>query len=365
MSLNANEILEVLESLIGGSITETPLGPGLKINPRDAFLFSAITGATYFENQIYPFTPKGLLKIFYNALDYNFVTGIFDNLSLKNTPHYICERRNYLLRNNKIIVPVEIKSEQEFKSILKSQFVNNTFDHDLLILKVDLSKKGYGLEPLFEYLVCKYFNKLGFITENQIPLSHALGSPDFGGFSINEVQKSVISNNLLPAGFNVIELSMIRDFPEQPNLSGSPDLTSNFIVGEAKTSTSTMELQLRKYLGSGYFDEAIEIHPSKSKSSSADIGMFFLRDKKISFIPGINEENFADRSKKEDYKNWLVSYFNCYLISNYTNDELNLVCNKLLGKQLQSKNDLIRLVKNFDFDTHLNTLKEFLSYGSI
>lgn len=365
MSLDANKILELLETLVSGSRTETPLGPGLIVSPRDAFLFSAITGSTYFENHVYPFTPKGLLKIFYNALDYNFVTGIFDNLALKNTPHYISERRNYLLENNKTIVPVEINSEQEFKKTLKEAFPNNAFDNDLIILRVDLSKKGYGLESFLEYLVCKYFNRHGFITENQIPLSHALGSPDFGGFSISEVQKSVIEHGVLSAGFNVIELSMIRDFTDHTKAMEEPNISSKFLVGEAKTSTSSMELQLRKYLSSGYFDEALEIHPTKSKSSSNDLGMFFLKDNRISFVPGSNPISLSDSPKKENYKNWLISYFNCYLISNYTNDELNLVCNKLLGKKLQSKNDLIELVKNFDFNTHLETLNKFLKNGTI
>ena len=365
MSLNANKILDVLETIVQGSRADTPLGPGLVVNPREAFLFSAITGSTYFENHVYPFTPKGLLKIFYNALDYNFVTGIFDNLALKNTPHYIAERRNYLLENSKTIVPVEINSEQEFKKTLKEAYPNNTFDNDLLILRVDLSKKGYGLESLLEYLVCKYFNTSGFITENQIPLSHALGSPDFGGFSISEVQKSVVEQGVLSAGFNVIELSMIRDFTDHAKLIKEPNISSKFLVGEAKTSTTSMELQLRKYLGSGYFDEALEIHPTKSKSSNNDLGMFFLKDNRISYIPATNSISMSDSSKKENYKNWLISYFNCYLISNYTNDELNFVCNKLLGKKLQSKNDLIELVKKFDFNTHLEILNKFLKNGTI
>ena len=88
MGLNASSIISILQNLIGGKIVDTPLGNGLSINPRDAFLFSSIAGGSYFENQIFPFTPKGLLKVFYNAHDYNLVTGIFDNAILKTLKNH-------------------------------------------------------------------------------------------------------------------------------------------------------------------------------------------------------------------------------------------------------------------------------------
>ena len=33
-----------------------------------------------------------------------------------------------------------------------------------------------------EYLTCETFKKYGYVVENQIPLAHSIGSPDFGGY---------------------------------------------------------------------------------------------------------------------------------------------------------------------------------------
>ncbi|MDD2933780.1 MAG: hypothetical protein PHO76_07835 [Methylotenera sp.] len=365
MSLKAEDILQVLTRLLDGSIVDTPLGRGFSISPRDAFLFSAITGASYFENQIYPFTPKGLLKVFYNALDYNFVTGIFDNTLLRNTPTYITQQRQYLLHGNKTIVPLEINSERDFKDQLKSKYGISKSDNNLVILRIDLSKKGYGLEPFMEYLACKFFGLQGYITENQIPLSHALGSPDFGGFGIDKIQSEMLKLNLLPKGFNVLELSMLRTFPNTIIQNNPNNNNSNFIVGEAKTSTTNMDLQIRKYLSSGFFNEALEIHPTKSEASKSDIAILTIENHSVIYKTPETSTNFSNTKNKTVYQQWLESYLNCYVLSNYENDELNLVCVLLLHKKLEHKDDLVRLIRDFDFYTHINILKRFLNDGSI
>lgn len=365
MSLKSDDIIQILAKLLDGAFVDTPLGRGFSISPRDAFLFSAITGASYFENQIYPYTPKGLLKVFYNALDYNFVTGIFDNLQLRNTPTYITQQRKYLLNGNKVIVPLEINSEKDFKDQLKSNYGSTESDNDLVILKIDLSKKGYGLEPFMEYLACKFFGLQGYITENQIPLAHALGSPDFGGFGIDNIQSEMLRLNLLPKGFNVLELSMLRTFPYSAIQNKPNKDNSNFIVGEAKTSTTNMDLQIRKYLSSGYFNDALEIHPTKSEASKEDISILTIENHNVIYKTPKVSKDFSNTKDKTSYQQWLESYFNCYVLSNYENDELNLVCALLLRKKLEHKEDLVRLIREFDFNTHINILKRFLNNGTI
>lgn len=361
MSIKASDVIEILSNTIPGAIVSTPLGNGYEISAREAFVFSAITGASYFENHIYPFTPKGLLKIFYNAMDFNFVTGIFDNLQLKNTPTYITQLRPYLTQNNKTIIPVEIQSEREFREILKKAFGQNS-NADFLLLKIDLSKKGFGMEPFMEFLACKYFCLNGFITENQIPLSHTLGSPDFGGFVIEEIQKEIEGLNLLPKGFNVLELSMLRSFPLS---SFKPINISNdtFMVGEAKTSTTIMEAQIRKYLSSGYYNSAFEIHPNKPKSSSPDLGLLSIIKNKISYTEPIKTVNHSSKNQAE-YRKWLEAYFNCYVISNYENDELNALSTFLTGSVIKDRIDLVNLVCQHSFKTHINLLRKFLSNGA-
>lgn len=365
MSLRAEDILKILTRLLGGVIVDTPLGRGFSVSPREVFLFSAITGASYFENHVYPYTPKGLLKVFYNAIDYNFVTGIFDNFQLRNTPTYITQQRKYLLQGDKTIVPLEINSEKDLKNQLKSNYGIGKSDNNLVILKIDLSKKGFGLEPFMEYLACKFFGFHGYITENQIPLAHALGSPDFGGFGIDNIQSEIYKLSLLPKGFNVLELSMLRTFPHLGIQNSPYEAKTKFMVGEAKTSTTSMDSQIRKYLSSGYFNDALEIHPTKSKPSKPDVAILTIDNHNVIYRSSEISTNSSNALSKSRYQKWLESYFNCYVLSNYENDELNLVCELLLRKKLEQKDDLLKLIRDFDFNTHINILKGFLSNGAI
>jgi hypothetical protein len=364
MDLNSKNILAILNVLIGGEIVKTPLGEGLSINNREAFLFSAITGSAYFENQIFPFTPKGLLKIFYNALDFNFVTGIFDNNSIKNTPYFLTQHRKYLKSNQKIIVPLEIKSEKDLKFFLDKNYPNQTFDTDILIMRIDLSKKGYGLESFMEYITCKFFSHHGYITENQIPLSHSLGSPDFGGFGLSKIQETLFKFNLLPFGFNVLELSMLRAFPIHNNKIIKNKSSDNLIVGEAKTSTSSMNLQLEKYISSNFFDIGIEIHPSKSNATNPKFGLLSIKDAELFYSEPSKQENFSKSKEQDKYKEWLKTYFNCYLIANYSNDELRELGKTKFNNKLESKDDLLSLVKDVNLEDHLIILTEFIKNGT-
>ena len=363
MELKSQEIIEVLKKLIGGEDVETPLGRGLSIDAREAFLFCAIAGGSYFENQIFPFTPKGLLKVFYNANDFNLVTGIFDNASLKNTPHYIVEQRTYIKDSPKVIVPIDIDSEASLRLKIRHVYGLDGFNPNLVLFKVDVSKKGFGLEPFMEYLSCKYFTCLGYVTENQIPLSHKLGSPDFGGYALEKIQDLVSNSGLLPRGFNVLELAMLRTFPASRSIANTKSKTQ-LIVGEAKTSTTIMEAQLKKYLSSGFFNFGIEIHPTKEKPSNPSFGLLRIHEFNLVYEEPLMPLASATLGQ-EIYKKWLEAYFNSYLLANYTNDELNLVAKQLIGKKIDTKLDVIGLIRDVSFEDQFKTLLGFLTDGTI
>ena len=158
---------------------------------------------------------------------------------------------------------------------------------------------------------------------------------------------------------------MLRVFPHSTIQSDPNKDNSSFIVGEAKTSTTNMDLQIRKYLSSGYFNEALEIHPSKSDPSKTDIAILTIENHSVIYKTPKTLTDFSNTKYKTVYQQWLESYFNCYVLSNYENDELNLVCALLLRKRLEHKDDLVRLIRDFDFNTHINILKRFLIYGVI
>ena len=95
MEIYKENFFKIFKANFNFEIVETEMGTAVKMPAKEAFIYSVITGAGYFENPIYPFTPKGLMKLFYNAFDYKFVSGIFDNGVLKNTPYIMSQAKEY------------------------------------------------------------------------------------------------------------------------------------------------------------------------------------------------------------------------------------------------------------------------------
>jgi hypothetical protein len=251
MELNSPAVLKILSSNFHFRIADTPLGKAVEMTPKDAFIFSAVTGAGYLDNPLYPFTPKGLLKLFYNAFDYKFVTGIFENVSLKNTPFSLSKAKPFLFGSQqKYVLPVAFLSEIELQKTLEEYCGLVKVPEDYLILRIEASKKGNGMEPFMEYLVAEYFRIRGYIVETQIPLAHSLGSPDFAGYGLVETLNSLKGFDVLPQGFHIIELSMLRLGHANKNIDSEQQNT--FIVGEAKTGTKYMSKQLNKYYDANY-----------------------------------------------------------------------------------------------------------------
>jgi hypothetical protein len=293
---------------------------------REAFIFCNVTGAGYLDIFVFPFSPKGLMKLFYNAFDFKFVSGVFEKTSLRYTPLLLSKAKPFLFDTEyKYIVPVEFNSEIELQSSLESVFDKLEKPTDYIIMRIEKSKKGNGLESFMEYLAGEYFKTRGFIVENQMPLAHSIGSPDFGGYDLSSIQQA--TNKYLPNGFHIIELAMIRLNGQIQKYESKSNFSDNLIVGEAKTSTREMNKQLRKYLDTGLFDWGFEIHPNKETATSNDRGMFTLGDNfKIKFIPAANQYEYSKGTtqlSKKEYVAWLENYMKFYLIANLTNDELN------------------------------------------
>ena len=172
--LKGIDIVDIISNSFGYKKIQTQIGPGFELPAYDAFVFSLITGAGYLENKIFPYTPKGHFKIFHSALSSKMVTGLFENYSLRTTPYYLNKSRPFLFKGNKTVIPVEFNNEKELQ--LKLDKICENSNTDILILRVETYKKGNGLESFLEYIASKYFNRKGYITENQIPLFPTVGS---------------------------------------------------------------------------------------------------------------------------------------------------------------------------------------------
>ncbi len=359
MEIYKKDYFKIFKANFDYKAVNTDLGEAIKMSPKDAFIYSSITGAGYLENPIYPFTPKGLLKLFYNAFNYKFVSGIFDNGVLKNTPYILSQAKDYLFNGDKYVVPVEFDSEKDLTSFLKEGFAKINDPEQYIIQRIETSKQGNGMEPLLEYLAAEYFKNLGFIVENQIPLAHSLGSPDFAGYGlINTIQKIHKSGFLSSHGFHIIELALIRSFKDFSD--GTTKVKdSELLVGEAKTSTSQMSRQLEKYLGTGLFDKGFEIHPSKSRPTENYFGLItFDKDFKITVSPPQDKYISKNPLSKEDYIQWLENYIKFYLIANFTNDELKEFYLNITGSSLNKESDIVDFVLSINIEEILIKIKQ-------
>jgi hypothetical protein len=290
------------------------------------------------------------MKLFYNALDYKFVTGIFDNTTLKNTPYLIGQSKKYIFNSDKIIIPVEFESEMELQSKLK-KFTSETSESstNFIIQRIEKSKKGNGMEPFMEYIACEVMKGKDFIVENQIPLSHNAGSPDFGGYNL----KTKICFNKI----HLIELSLIRLGWNIKHCQQNKE--SKCIVGEAKTSTSQMKTQIQKYLNTKFFNDCFEIHPSKTIPSSSKFGLITIDDSySIKIIERQSGEPLYDTKKQESYVIWLSNYIKYYLIANLTNDEFLEFYKQITNKKLSSIQDVTSFVNSLGYNDILHKIAE-------
>jgi hypothetical protein len=350
MEINATEFIQIMSKNFRYDVVNTKLGQGIKVDPFKAFIYSSITGAGYLDDFLYPFTPKGLTKLFYNALSYNFVTGIFDNSTLKNTPYLMAQSKRYLFDSNKTIVPVEFSSEDELQSKLK-KFISQISEPstNFIIQRIEKTKKGNGMEPFMEYIACEVMKTKDFIVENQIPLSHSNGSPDFGGYRL--------SKNTNFKRIHLIELSLLRLGWE---INSFGESNNNYcIVGEAKTSTFNMKKQIQKYLATKFFNECFEIHPSKLIPSDAKCGLITIaKDYSIKVIQRKNKEILFNSRKQDEYISWLSNYIKYYLVANLTNDEFLEFYMKKRKQKLQDIKDVVEFVNSLSYDEILNKIEE-------
>lgn len=358
MEIYKEDFLKIFKSNFSFEIVETEFGSAVKMSAKEAFIYSSVTGAGYLENPIYPFTPKGLMKLFYNAFNYKFVSGIFDNGVLKNTPHILSQAKQYLFNGDKYIVPIEFESEEKLNEMLREKFDTLKNRENYIIQRIETSKQGNGMEPFMEYLVGEYFRHLGFIVENQIPLAHAIGSPDFAGYGLSKIIAKINNYGFLSSeGFHMIELALIRNFKGYIKNDYSR-VTHDFIVGEAKTGTVVMTKQLEKYLNTGLFDRGFEICPAKAKPSKDYFGLIALdTDNKIKIT--LPEVKYTPKSplSKEEYVSWLGNYIKFYLISNFTNDELKQFHREVKGKEINKESDLVNFVLGLETDDILEKIK--------
>lgn len=353
LELGKKEFYSIFQANFSFPVIETKMGTAVKMDWLNAFLFANVTGAGYFDNPSMQFSPKGTQKVLREAFKYNLVTGIFDGDNLLYSPSELQNRKPYLFKGYKYIIAMEYTQEFQLIEQLYDLYIGllNSGENptDYVIFRIDLSKKGNGMESFLEYLSCEYFKKIGYIVENQVPLAAAVGSPDFCGYG-----------NLSRKGFHINELSLIRFTKNIPN-ANDLDVT-DIIVGEAKTSTTIMEKQLRKYMDTDLYKKGYELHPDKQSPSISSFGLLNLNKSYQVVVkqPITQYQSNNALYSGQDYKSWIMTYFKYYLISNFSNDEFHEAVRSKLGKPCQSAGDVLMFLKLSSINDILDMIKEVL-----
>ena len=122
MDINKRDAISILSENFGYPVVKTALGNAVQMNAKDAFLFANITGAGYFDNPTFLFSPKGTQKTLREAFQFNLVTGIFNGEKLFYSPAELQKRKPYLFSGDKFVVFEEFTDECAFSEELQDKY---------------------------------------------------------------------------------------------------------------------------------------------------------------------------------------------------------------------------------------------------
>jgi hypothetical protein len=290
------------------------------LDPFEAYIFSTITGAGYVNNESYPFSPRGYMKITNNIINPKLVNGIYDTkFNLTNSSRFLHKKYPFIFDDYKKIVFCEITNFQDYQDFIRTIRDNVKIPENIIVYPIDVSKKGNGLEPILEFMATIKFNKIGYITEHQTPLTQSLGSPDFLAFQF-DFPSLLLESESEKKGFHIVESTLFfhRDFNKK--LVYSDDFTKSLprrVVGEAKVVSTNIEERLNKYTKSNFFDSSVKL-VTELKDQNKNDSYLSLESGKISLNLLQNFSPSLDKYKL--YEEWLMNYLKLYLVSNFTSE---------------------------------------------
>jgi hypothetical protein len=327
--IQSTRVIQIFENL-GYEVLDTAIGQAVVFDPINAFVFSLITGSTYLDDDYFPFTVKGLTKLFNSVFSTQPVWGLMDGESLGFTPKNISLTRPFIFDGPKYLVPVDLKSEGMARDWLENSRKAVPNPEHYLLLRIETWKNGNGMEPLLEYLACHCFRDWGYMVETQVPLSATTGSPDFLAIHDKNLVASLNEHfGRRTHGLHLIELAMLfishlADSSWPTGLVDSPPARPQTIVGEAKVGGSDPQTQLRKYMSTSYFSQQLALLDNRPQPSKAHLPALYVSLNDRIILNNIDRpSNNHDKSKMRDYLDWYQFVSKCYLLANF--DAENIV----------------------------------------
>ena len=327
--INSGKVLEIFKNL-GYEIVDTNAGPAIVFKPHNAFIFSLVTGSSYLDDDNFPFTAKGLTKVFNQVFSTNPIWGLLDGKQLGFTPKNILKIRPYVFEGPKYILPVDINNEADSRQWIKRSRETLKNPENYVLFRIETWKSGNGMEPLLEYLACHMFRQFDYIVETQIPLSAASGSPDFLAYNNKPLLSSVFNHlELKIQGLHVMELAFLFEVSEH-------ELTWPFcysqmqwpeelcIIGEAKVGGSSPKGQLKKYSDTNLYSHRIALLDQlPTGPDSATKYLYISSTNKVSILDSTsNAMDPSNANRIAEYIKWNEFVAKCYLLTNLDEDQL-------------------------------------------
>jgi hypothetical protein len=300
MNQEPSQVLSFIASQLKLEVLDGEV-PYVLIDTATAFEFSSFTGATYLDNSVFPFCPRPHIKLFDKPYALRLATGMFENgVSISSVEQMVKMYPIVTAKKFKLVV-CSFDSESEWRRQVDRLIQNQSEAEPYIALRLETSKKGWGLEPLLEWGFAMELKALGLVSDSQIPLGASVGTPDAQGFA------SVFSRRFIESitigrfsTLSIPEILGYQFFGPAMTSHGAWILDSIVVVGEAKTGGSSAAIQLQKYMDSGFPDQVFFL--SDAKSSSNNYGCYLTDNFRLN--PKVTLESELT-NRNAEYLDWL------------------------------------------------------------
>ena len=339
--INRELYVKLLSKLKSSKLSNNYLDcPVVTMNNWDSYLYS--TCFPYWQTYTFQHDPEreGYMIKFFPFTDYKLSLDAqipldsFDDQLLNDRPKYIIPLE--VNKANSEIFLDKRYNDEVVEKIEKSG-INPL---DCIVTELYLKTKGNSLENFTEYLTCKLFIEEGYLVENQpifsdINYDIQVKNPDFGAYSIPDVQEFLKEYGILNGGGFLSEISFYRLRGKDTRKRQKFVEDVQFIVGEAKTGSSgkkTFIPQAKNYYSKGFFHKFVQITPKYKAFEGWYDYVKFHTNGKISHVLAEQKRNIYREERGELMKNAIIQKIKFYLIQNLYFPELL----ELIGKMPNS-----------------------------
>ena len=361
-------MIEILHKNFGFKKVNDPFGnEAIQMSARDAFRYSLVQGSPYLKDE-YGITLKEQLKVFYHRSSLNqdyymYCPGLFgvkrsrgynprtkrkdEDIVLDegNAPFYFKKKcpEMFHTTNKKTVIfhTFDVKGTKSRAEIERTTYNNikdagkKPADYLLTIVRSDESQK----ENFLEYVACEYFNRQGYLTENQVPFINNKGIPDFAAYKLPDKYMNALRKyKFVEVGCCIPEIAAACTLPIEDAADTTGNNSYDMIIGEAKvTSYSQAKPQLEKYASQKLASHLFALIPSQLGKVSK-YGMFqFDEDKMINYKKGPKQTNKRGLVNKD--QEFLLNYIKFYVLANLPLEKIKGLVWKKIQKRSPSLNN--------------------------